>query len=111
MAGVSLQSVEKARRVIRGCGPLYSIRLWRHKVKCPAGAREGPLGGAQQKIWNPRGLHTLRVLPPGGTPQLVSSSPFPGAEPHVLCMAKLEKVAFSHFFDNLCFPLIIGITL
>ena len=45
MAGVSLQSVEKARRVIRGCGPLYSIRLWRHKVNCPAGAREALLGG------------------------------------------------------------------
>ena len=29
----------------------------------------------------------------------------------VLCKAKLEKVAFSHFFDSLCFPLIIGITL
>ena len=91
MAGVSLQSVEKARRVIRGCGPLYSIRLWRHKVNCPAGAREGPLGGAQQKIWNPRGLHTLRVLPPGGTPQRVSSGPFSGAEPQFYARRNSKK--------------------
>ena len=46
----------------------------------------------------------MRVLPPGGPPQRVSSGPFPGAEPHVLCKAKpvnLEKVACSHFFDSL----------
>ena len=30
--------------VIRGCSHLYSIRLWRHKVNCPAGTREAPLG-------------------------------------------------------------------
>ena len=57
MAGVSLQSVEKARRVIRGCGPLYSIRLWRHKVNCPAGAREALLGGVcSRKYETPEGI-------------------------------------------------------
>jgi len=43
-------------------------------------------------------------MPPGGPPQRVSSGPFPGAEPHVLCKAKpvkLEKVAKRHFFDTL----------
>ena len=29
------------------------------------------------------GFSSLRVLPPGGPPQRVSSGPFPGAEPHV----------------------------
>ena len=46
----------------------------------------------------------MRVLPPGGPPQRVSSGPFPGAEPHIFCKAKpvkLKKVAFSHFFDTL----------
>ena len=49
----------------------------------------------------------MRVLPPGGPLQRVSSGPFPGAEPHVLCKAKpvkLKKVAFSHFFDTLMGP-------
>ncbi len=27
----------------------------------------------------------MRVLPPGGPPQRVSSGPFPGVEPHVFC--------------------------
>ena len=46
----------------------------------------------------------MRVLPPGGPPQRVSSGPLPGAEPHFFCKAKpvkLKKVAFSHFFDIL----------
>ena len=46
----------------------------------------------------------MRVLPPGGPPQRVSSGPFPGAEPHIFCKAKpvkLKKVAVSHFFDTL----------
>ena len=46
----------------------------------------------------------MRVLPPGGPPQRVSSGPLPGAEPHFFCKAKpvkLKKVAFSHFFDFL----------
>ena len=46
----------------------------------------------------------MRVLPPGGPPQRISSGPLPGAEPHVFCKAKpvkLKKVAFSHFFDTL----------
>ena len=53
----------------------------------------------------------MRVLPPGGPPQRVSSGPFPGAEPHVFCKAKpvkLKKVAFSHFFDILKEPVIPG---
>ncbi len=37
------------------------------------------------------GFCTLRVLPPGGPPQRVSSGPLPGAEPHVFCKAKPEK--------------------
>ena len=57
MAGVSLQSVEKTRGVIRGCSPLYSIRLWRHKVNCPARAREAPFGGVcSRKYETPEGF-------------------------------------------------------
>ena len=37
--------------------------------------------------------------------------PFSRGGASVLCKANLEKVAFGHFFDSLCFPLIIGITL
>ena len=29
--------------------PYGLIRLWRHKVNCPAGAREGPLGVRQNR--------------------------------------------------------------
>ena len=46
----------------------------------------------------------MRVLPPGGPPQRVSSGPLPGAEPHFFCKAKpvkLKKVAECHFFDTL----------
>ena len=46
----------------------------------------------------------MRVLPPEGPPQRVSSGPFPGAESHVFCKAKpvkLKKVVFSRFFDTL----------
>ena len=37
------------------------------------------------------GFRTLRVLPPGGPPQRVSSGPFPGAEPHVYIIGKNRK--------------------
>ena len=62
------------------------------------------LTACASKRMKTRGFRTLRVLPPGGTPQRVSSAPFPGAELHALRERqnpkKLEKVAFSHFFDT-----------
>ena len=43
------------------------------------------LAACTAKRMKTEGFRTLRVLPPGGPPQRVSSGPFPGAEPHVFC--------------------------
>ena len=44
-----LSVCRKTQGLIRGrTAPYGFIRIWRHKVNCPAGAREGPLGGVRQ---------------------------------------------------------------
>ena len=49
------------------------------------------LATCASKRMKTEGFRTLRVLPPGGPPQRVSSAPSPGAEPHVFCERQNPK--------------------
>ncbi len=77
----------------------------------PRRGKRRPLGGGAAEKMEPQRASYFAGFAARRHAATGKFRPFFRGGASVLCKAKLEKVAFSHFFDSLCFPLIIGITL